>query len=106
MFGEGRKLRFRKSYFPFTEPSVEVDVDCVLCGGKGCRVCKYSGWLEIMGAGMVNPMVLANGGYDPAVFSGYAFGMGVERSAMLKLGVDDIRYFFSNDVRFLERVGA
>jgi phenylalanyl-tRNA synthetase alpha chain len=106
MFGEGRKLRFRKSYFPFTEPSVEVDVDCVLCGGKGCRVCKYSGWLEIMGAGMVNPMVLANGGYDPAIFSGYAFGMGVERSAMLKLGVDDIRYFFSNDVRFLERVGA
>ncbi|MEZ4634437.1 MAG: phenylalanine--tRNA ligase subunit alpha [Caldilineaceae bacterium] len=106
MFGEGRKLRFRKSYFPFTEPSVEVDVDCVLCGGKGCRVCKYTGWLEIMGAGMVNPLVLANGGYDPAVFSGYAFGMGVERSAMLKLGVDDIRYFFSNDVRFLERVGA
>jgi phenylalanyl-tRNA synthetase alpha chain len=104
MFGEGRKLRFRKSYFPFTEPSVEVDVDCVLCGGKGCRVCKYTGWLEIMGAGMVNPMVLHNGGYDPAVYSGYAFGMGVERSAMLKLGVDDIRYFFSNDIRFLERV--
>lgn len=104
MFGEGRKLRFRKSYFPFTEPSVEVDVDCVLCSGKGCRVCKYTGWLEIMGAGMVNPMVLHNGGYDPAVYSGYAFGMGVERSAMLKLGVDDIRYFFSNDIRFLERV--
>jgi phenylalanyl-tRNA synthetase alpha chain len=104
MFGEGRKLRFRKSYFPFTEPSVEVDVDCVLCGGKGCRVCKQTGWLEIMGAGMVNPLVLHNGGYDPAVYSGYAFGMGVERSAMLKLGVDDIRYFFSNDIRFLERV--
>jgi phenylalanyl-tRNA synthetase alpha chain len=106
MFGEGRKLRFRKSYFPFTEPSVEVDVDCVLCDGKGCRVCKYTGWLEIMGAGMVNPVVLHNGGYDPAVYSGYAFGMGVERSAMLKLGVDDIRYFFSNDIRFLERVGV
>jgi phenylalanyl-tRNA synthetase alpha chain len=106
MFGEGRQLRFRKSYFPFTEPSVEVDVDCVLCGGKGCRVCKYTGWLEIMGAGMVNPVVLKNGGYDPAVYSGYAFGMGVERSAMLQLGVDDIRYFFSNDIRFLERVGV
>jgi phenylalanyl-tRNA synthetase alpha chain len=106
MFGEGRRLRFRKAYFPFTEPSVEVDVDCVLCGGKGCRVCKYTGWLEIMGAGMVNPVVLKNGGYDPALYSGYAFGMGVERSAMLQLGVDDIRYFFSNDIRFLERVGA
>jgi phenylalanyl-tRNA synthetase alpha chain len=81
-----------------------VDVDCVLCGGKGCRVCKQNGWLEIMGAGMVNPTVLHNGGYDPALYSGYAFGMGVERSAMLKLGVDDIRYFFSNDIRFLERV--
>ena len=106
MFGAGRKLRFRKSYFPFTEPSVEVDVDCVLCGGAGCRVCKHTGWLEIMGAGMVNPIVLKNGGYDPAVYSGFAFGMGVERSAMLRLGVDDIRYFFSNDIRFLERVGA
>ena len=104
MYGEGRRIRFRKSYFPFTEPSVEVDVDCVLCGGAGCRLCKYSGWLEILGAGMVHPIVLANGGYDPAVFSGFAFGMGIERQAMLKRGVDDIRLFYSNDVRFLQRV--
>ncbi len=105
MFGEGRRIRFRKSYFPFTEPSVEVDVDCILCGGKGCRICKYSGWLEIMGAGMVHPVVLKNGGYDPAYYSGWAFGMGVERQAMLKRSIDDIRYFYSNDVRFLQRVG-
>ena len=105
MYGEGRSIRFRKSYFPFTEPSVEVDVDCVLCGGKGCRLCKYTGWLEILGAGMVHPVVLHNGGYDPAVFSGFAFGMGVERQAMLKRSIDDIRYFYSNDVRFLERMG-
>jgi phenylalanyl-tRNA synthetase alpha chain len=105
MFGQGRRLRFRKSYFPFTEPSVEVDVDCVLCDGAGCRVCKHTGWLEILGAGMVNPIVLKNGGYDPVEYSGFAFGMGPERIAMLKYGVDDIRYFFSNDVRFLERVG-
>jgi phenylalanyl-tRNA synthetase alpha chain len=104
MYGEGRRIRFRKSYFPFTEPSVEVDVDCVLCGGKGCRLCKYTGWLEILGAGMVHPVVLQNGGYDPAVFSGFAFGMGIERQAMTKYGVDDIRLFYSNDVRFLERV--
>lgn len=106
MFGEGRSLRFRKSYFPFTEPSVEVDVDCVLCDGKGCRVCKYTGWLEILGAGMVNPIVLQNGGYDPAIYSGFAFGMGPERIAMLKHGIDDIRYFFTNDVRFLERISV
>lgn len=104
MYGEGRKIRFRKSYFPFTEPSVEVDVDCVLCGAKGCRMCKYTGWLEILGAGMVHPVVLQNGGYDPAVFSGFAFGMGIERQAILKRGIDDIRYFYDNDVRFLERV--
>ena len=104
MYGEGRKIRFRKSYFPFTEPSVEVDVDCILCGGAGCRICKHTGWLEILGAGMVHPIVLQNGGYDPAVFSGFAFGMGIERQAMLKRGVDDIRLFYSNDVRFLERV--
>ena len=104
MYGAGRQIRFRKSYFPFTEPSVEVDVDCVLCGGAGCRLCKYSGWLEILGAGMVHPVVLANGGYDPAVFSGFAFGMGIERQAMLKRGVDDIRLFYSNDARFLARV--
>jgi phenylalanyl-tRNA synthetase alpha chain len=104
MYGQGRQIRFRKSYFPFTEPSVEVDVDCVLCGGKGCRLCKYTGWLEILGAGMVHPVVLQNGGYDPAVFSGFAFGMGVERQAMSKYGVDDIRLFYTNDVRFLEQL--
>lgn len=105
MYGEGREIRFRKAYFPFTEPSVEVDVSCSLCDGKGCRVCKYTGWLEISGAGMVHPIVLKNGGYDPAVFSGFAFGMGIERQAMMKRQVDDIRYFYSNDARFLERVG-
>lgn len=104
MYGEGRKIRFRKSYFPFTEPSVEMDVDCILCGAKGCRMCKYSGWLEITGAGMVHPVVLRNGGYDPAEFSGFAFGMGIERQAILKRSIDDIRYFYDNDVRFLERV--
>jgi len=105
MYGEGRQMRFRKSYFPFTEPSVEVDIDCVLCGGKGCPICKYTGWLEILGAGMVHPVVLLHGGYDPVEFSGFAFGMGPERIALLKYGIDDIRYFYSNDVRFLERVG-
>ncbi len=103
LFGAGRQLRFRASHFPFTEPSAEVDVDCILCGGKGCRVCKYTGWLEILGCGMVHPNVLRNGGYDPEEWSGYAFGMGPERIAMLLHGVDDIRYFFSNDVRFLEQ---
>lgn len=105
MYGAGRKIRFRKSYFPFTEPSVEVDVDCVLCGGKGCRQCKYTGWLEIMGAGMVHPIVLKNGGYDPSIYSGFAAGMGIERQAIQKRSIDDIRYFYSNDVRFLDRVG-
>lgn len=105
MYGDGRQIRFRKSYFPFTEPSVEVDVDCILCGGEGCRVCKYSGWLEILGAGMVHPVVLQNGGYDPAEFSGFAFGMGIERQAMNKYSIDDIRYFYDNDARFLARVG-
>jgi phenylalanyl-tRNA synthetase alpha chain len=105
MYGEGREIRFRKSYFPFTEPSVEVDVDCILCGGTGCRVCKYSGWLEILGAGMVHPVVLQNGGYDPVAFSGFAFGMGIERQAMNKHSIDDIRLFYENDVRFLDRVG-
>ena len=103
MFGAGRKMRFRASHFPFTEPSVEVDMDCILCGGEGCRVCKYTGWLEISGAGMVHPVVLRNGGYDPGVYSGFAFGMGVERPAMLVHGIDDIRYFFGNDLRFLEQ---
>jgi phenylalanyl-tRNA synthetase alpha chain len=104
MYGEGRDIRFRKSYFPFTEPSVEIDVDCILCGGKGCRMCKHSGWLEIMGAGMIHPVVLKNGGYDPAVYSGFAAGMGIERQAILKRSINDIRLFYDNDVRFLERV--
>jgi phenylalanyl-tRNA synthetase alpha chain len=103
MFGAGRKTRFRASYFPFTEPSAEMDVECILCDGRGCRVCKYSGWLEILGCGMVNPIVLQNGGYDPTVFSGYAFGMGPERVAMLRHGIEDIRYFWANDLRFLEQ---
>ena len=103
MFGEDRQVRFRCSHFPFTEPSVEVDMDCIVCGGQGCTICKHSGWLEILGAGMVHPQVLRNGGYDPEVFSGFAFGMGPERITMLKYGIDDIRYFFSNDLRFLEQ---
>lgn len=102
-YGGQRRVRFRGSYFPFTEPSVEVDMDCILCGGKGCRVCKYTGWLEIAGAGMVHPTVLRNGGYDPNEFTGFAFGMGVERPTMLKYGIDDIRYFYSNDPRFLSQ---
>ena len=102
-FGRALDLRFRKSYFPFTEPSVEVDVVCALCGGKGCAICKQTGWLEVMGAGMIHPTVLANGNYDPAIYSGFAFGMGPERLTMLKYRIDDIRYFFSNDVRFLEQ---
>ena len=104
MFGEDRQVRFRCSHFPFTEPSVEVDMDCIVCGGQGCTICKQSGWLEILGAGMVHPQVLRNGGYDPEVFSGFAFGMGPERITMLKYGIDDIRYFFSNDLRFLEQL--
>ena len=103
LYGAGRHLRFRCSYFPFVEPGVEVDMDCILCGGRGCRLCKYSGWLEISGAGMVHPVVLRNGGYDPEVYTGFAFGMGPERITMLKHRIDDIRYFFSNDVRFLEQ---
>jgi phenylalanyl-tRNA synthetase alpha chain len=105
IYGAGRKLRFRCSHFPFTEPSVEADVDCILCGQQGCPVCKYTGWLEIMGAGMVHPVVLRNGGYDPAEWSGFAFGMGPERITMLKHGITDIRYFFGNDLRFLEQFG-
>jgi len=103
MFGAGRTMRFRASHFPFTEPSVEVDMDCILCGGEGCRVCKYTGWLEISGAGMVHPVVLRNGGYDSDAYSGFAFGMGVERPAMLVHGIEDIRYFFGNDLRFLRQ---
>ncbi len=103
IFGEDRKVRFRGSYFPFTEPSMEVDVECILCNGKGCSVCKGTGWLEIAGCGMVHPVVLRNGGYDPAVHSGFAFGMGPERITMLKHGITDIRYFWGNDLRFLEQ---
>ncbi len=103
MFGAEAAVRFRASYFPFTEPSMEIDVECFLCGGEGCRVCKYAGWLEIAGAGMVNPIVLRNGGYDPAEWSGFAFGMGPERMTMLKHGITDIRYFWGNDLRFLEQ---
>lgn len=102
-FGAQRKVRFRCSYFPFTEPSMEVDVECILCNGAGCGVCKGTGWLEIAGAGMVHPIVLKNGGYDPAKFSGFAFGMGSERVTMLKHGIQDIRYFWGNDLRFLEQ---
>ncbi len=105
MFGSERQLRFRPSYFPFTEPSAEADIDCMLCGGEGCQVCKYTGWLEILGAGMVHPTVLRNGGYDPEEFSGFAFGMGPERIAMLRHGIRDIRQFFGNDVRFLHQFG-
>jgi phenylalanyl-tRNA synthetase alpha chain len=103
MFGEDRPVRFRANYFPFTEPSAEMDVECILCNGTGCQVCKYTGWLEILGCGMVHPTVLRNGGYDPAVYSGFAFGMGPERIAMLKYGIEDIRYFWGNDLRFLEQ---
>jgi phenylalanyl-tRNA synthetase alpha chain len=94
-------LRFRPSYFPFTEPSAEVDMSCVLCHGAGCRVCKETGWVEILGSGMVHPQVLRNVGYDPEQVTGFAFGMGVERIAMIKYGIDDIRQFYYNDVRFL-----
>ena len=103
MFGAERKVRFRASYFPFTEPSAEMDVECVICGGSGCAICKHSGWLEILGCGMVHPRVLQNGGYDPTVFSGFAFGMGPERITMLRHRIEDIRYFWANDLRFLEQ---
>lgn len=103
MFGAERKVRLRPHFFPFTEPSVEVDVSCMLCGGAGCRLCKRSGWLEILGAGMVDPNVFGFVDYDPEVYSGFAFGMGIERIAMLKYGVSDLRLFFENDLRFLRQ---
>jgi phenylalanyl-tRNA synthetase alpha chain len=103
IFGAERKVRFRCDYFPFVEPGVDMSIDCPFCGGKGCRVCKGSGWIEILGAGMVHPNVLAGVGYDPDVYSGWAFGMGVERLVMLKFGVNDVRQFFANDLRFLEQ---
>lgn len=102
MFGESRTIRFRPSYFQFTEPSVEVDVSCHICGGKGCSVCKGTGWIEILGAGVVHPNVLSMAGYDPEQVSGFAFGVGIERVAMLKYGISDIRDFYTNDIRFLK----
>ncbi len=101
MFGQERVIRFRPSYFQFTEPSVEVDVSCHICGGKGCSTCRGTGWIEILGAGMVHPRVLAMAGFDPAKVSGFAFGLGVERVALLKYGIDDIRHLYTNDIRFL-----
>ena len=103
IFGPHTPVRFRPSFFPFTEPSAEVDIGCILCGRSGCRVCKNSGWLEILGSGMVNPAVFKYVGYDPEVYSGFAFGMGIERIAMLKYSIDDIRLFYENDVRFLRQ---
>jgi phenylalanyl-tRNA synthetase alpha chain len=97
------RTRFRASHFPFTEPSAEMDVECFVCGGAGCSVCKHSGWLEILGSGMVHPNVLRNGGYDPERYSGFAFGMGPERLTMLRYRIEDIRYFWRNDLRFLEQ---
>lgn len=103
IFGPQTKVRFRASYFPFTEPSAEVDISCVMCGGKGCRVCSHTGWLEILGCGMTNFNVLRMNGYDPEQVSAFAFGMGVERIAMLKYGIDDLRLFYENDMRFLNQ---
>ena len=103
MFGSDIKVRFRPSFFPFTEPSAEYDFNCVFCRGKGCRVCKNTGWVEISGAGMVDPNVFKAVGYDSEKYTGYAFGMGVDRIAMLKYGINDIRLFFENDLRFLEQ---
>ncbi len=102
-YGEGLKYRFRPSFFPFTEPSAEMDITCYICKGKGCRVCKHSGWLEILGCGMVDPNVFKYVNYDSEKYTGYAFGMGIERIAMLKYGIDDIRIFFENDLRFLKQ---
>lgn len=103
MFDQDLPLRFRPSFFPFTEPSAEVDIACVICGGSGCRVCKRTGWLEILGSGLIDPKVLKMVGYDPDVYSGFAFGLGVERIAMLKYGIDDIRLYYENDLRFLSQ---
>ena len=103
MFGQDRELRWRPSYFPFTEPSVEVDISCHNCGGKGCPMCKHTGWIEILGAGMVNPKVLEMCGFDSKVYQGFAFGIGIERVAMLKYGIDNIRNFYNDDIRFLNQ---
>lgn len=103
IFGNDVRVRYRPSFFPFTEPSAEMDISCVECGGNGCRVCSHTGWLEILGAGMVHPRVLQYGGYDPEEVTGFAFGMGIERIAMLKYGINDLRLFFDNDIRFLRQ---
>ena len=103
MFGQNVQSRFRASHFPFTEPSAEMDIECFLCEGEGCHVCKKTGWLEILGCGMVHPVVLENGGYDPERYTGFAFGMGPERITMLRHRIEDIRYFWANDLRFLEQ---
>lgn len=103
LFGSERKVRFRCDYFPYVEPGVDLSIDCIVCDGSGCRACKYTGWLEIMGAGMIHPQVLINGGVDPDEYSGFAFGMGPERIAMLRYGIDDIRLFYGNDLRFLQQ---
>ena len=103
LFGASTQVRFRASFFPFTEPSAEVDISCLLCKGAGCRVCKQSGWVEILGSGMIHPNVLRAVGYDPLEYQGFAFGVGIERTALLKLGVDDMRLFFENDLRFLDQ---
>ena len=106
MFREGTEIRFRPSYFPFTEPSAEVDISCQICGGEGCNVCKYTGWVEIAGSGMVDPNVLANCGIDPEIYTGFAFGMGIERIAMLRYQIKDLRLFTENDIRFLKQFGT
>ncbi len=103
IFGAERRVRFRCDYFPYVEPGVELAIDCIVCGGKGCRACKHTGWLEILGAGMVHPQVLVNGGIDPDEYSGFAFGMGLERIAVLRHAIDDIRLFYGNDLRFLQQ---
>ncbi|MCK4800508.1 MAG: phenylalanine--tRNA ligase subunit alpha [Anaerolineales bacterium] len=103
MFGQDVKTRFRASHFPFTEPSAEMDVGCFLCGGEGCSVCRGAGWLEILGCGMVHPTVLNNGGFDPEIYSGFAFGMGPERITMMRHRIEDIRYFWANDLRFIDQ---
>ncbi|WP_025727778.1 phenylalanine--tRNA ligase subunit alpha [Heyndrickxia ginsengihumi] len=103
IFGEDREIRLRPSFFPFTEPSVEMDISCKICGGDGCHVCKGTGWIEVLGGGMVHPRVLKMAGFDPEIYTGFAFGIGAERIAMLKYGVDDIRHFYTNDIRFLQQ---
>jgi phenylalanyl-tRNA synthetase alpha chain len=103
LYGEGTKTRFRPHHFPFTEPSCEVDVGCVVCKGAGCKTCKYSGWLELLGAGVVHPKVLAGCGIDPEEYSGFAFGMGLDRLTMIRFGIDDMRLLFENDMRFLSQ---